>query len=132
MGNETQQEALQSTLQRTPHRWRPGESGNPLGATAWRLKQQRKIAEFAAPYGGVDALAPDELELLRQAAMLSTRRVGDTEQAVRVANALRSIFELLAARHRGKGPVLPVMPADEADKAATALYHLLSKKPLVR
>ena len=121
MGDEIPQEASQRTSQRIG-RWRPGESGNPAGAVAWRLKLQRKITEFAAPYGGVVALAPDEIELLRQAALLSTRRVGDTEQQVRVANALRSIFQLLADRH-GRAPNLPspITPAEEGDIVAEAL-----------
>ena len=82
--------------------FRPGVSGNPAGSKFRRLNLQGKIDAFAAPYGGVVALAPDELELVRQAALLATRRVSDAEQQVRVANALRSIFELLSSRHRGK------------------------------
>ena len=67
---------MQETEQHSA-RFRPGESGNPGGSRAWRLKLQRKAAEFAAPYGGIDALAPDEVELVRQAALLATSRGGD-------------------------------------------------------
>ena len=99
------QDPLQGSMQRSgPHRFRPGESGNPAGSKFRRLNLQRKIDAFAAPYGGIAALAPDEVELVRQAALLATRRVNDVEQQVRVANALRSIFELLSDRRRGKSP----------------------------
>jgi hypothetical protein len=117
------QEPMQETGQ---HRWRPGESGNPGGARTRRLKLQRLIAEFSAPYGGVTALAPDEIELLRQAALLATRRVNDVEQQVRVANALRSIFEMLAGRHRGTRPLsLSVADSVKPDNLVAAALQQL-------
>jgi hypothetical protein len=123
------QEPLQGEMQRPgPHRFRPGESGNPGGKRAQRLRLEQKVAEYAAPYGGVAALAPDEIELLRQAAILSRCRIGDTEQRVRVANALRSIFELLANRHR-KGPGLPAASQSTNDEplVADVLKHVADK-----
>jgi hypothetical protein len=126
---EKAQEPSQGSMQGPgPHRFRRGESGNPGGARTRRLKLQGKIDAFAAPYGGVAALAPDEVELVRQAALLATRRVSDAEQQVRVANALRSIFELLSDRHRGKNPSENLVAENTDDVVAKALRQLQALK----
>ena len=127
MSNETWQEPRQGPGFGPGSRitqFRSGVSGNPMGERTRRLKLQHKIAEFAAPYGGVAALGPDELELVRQAALLTIRRVSDAEQQVRVANALRSIFELLAERHRKPRPIPSVAEGTESDVIAAALRQL--------
>ena len=102
-------------------RYRPGESGNPAGYVTRRLKLERKIAELAVPYG---ALAPDETELIRQAALLTMRKVHDADQQVRVANALRSIFELLAERRSKPRPIPLADDIDDDDVVAAALRQL--------
>jgi hypothetical protein len=124
MGNEMAQEVPQSMLQtgRRDTRFRPGVSGNPAGSADRQFRLQHRITELAVSFGGIAALAPDELELLRQAALLSTRRVADAEQAVRIANALRAIFEFLADRHHGKPRNLPNVA--EEDIVGQALQRL--------
>ena len=118
MDSEPVQKSLQSP---PPLRYRPGESGNPAGYVTRRLKLERKIAELAVPYG---ALAPDETELIRQAALLTMRKVHDADQQVRVANALRSIFELLAERRSKPRPLPLVDDINDDDVIAAALRQL--------
>ena len=94
---------------------------------------ERKIDEFAALYGGLAALAPDEAELVRQAALLTTRRVSDADTQVRVANALRGIFETLSDRHR-KPRTSPLVAdgVEPDDLVDAALRQLQLQGPLMR
>ena len=81
----------QSPNQATHGRFPPGVSGYPHGReskASRTARRERLIAHWTAPYGGIDALKPAELDLLHQAAELHLRniRARKAEDAVRIAN----------------------------------------------
>jgi hypothetical protein len=92
-----------------PWRYKPGESGNPLGPTAARkLRLDAKCRELAAEYGGWDGLSIIERTLVEQAATLLVRRKpASAEDAVRCANA---VGRLLHAVERRRGRPAPKSP----------------------
>jgi hypothetical protein len=89
-----------------PWRYKPGESGNPLGPTAARkLRLDVKCRELAQEFGGWDALSVIERTLVEQAAALLVRRKpASAEDAVRCANA---VGRLLHAVERRRGQSAP-------------------------
>jgi hypothetical protein len=86
-----------------PWRFKPGQSGNPLGrAASTKAKFDAKMAELAADYGGVSALTVSERTLLEQAAGLLLRKPSTAEDAVRIANAVARLIRVV---QRGRGAV---------------------------
>lgn len=78
-----------------PHRWRSGESGNPLGS---RLLNARADAIFTEVRGDfVDDLSAVDTVLLRQACRLLARgeRLRDPDAAVRLSSEARRILASL-------------------------------------
>jgi hypothetical protein len=76
-------------------KWLPGVSQNPHGRESKATRMARRdaiLAEWAAPYGGVVALRPAELDLLRQAAELVLIRPRTAEDKVRAANTVSKIL----------------------------------------
>jgi hypothetical protein len=85
-------------------RFKPGQSGNPLGPTAARrLKLEAKCRELAAEFGGWDGLSVVEKTMIDQAAaLLVRRRPAGVENMVRCANAVARLLHVVE-RSRGKG-----------------------------
>jgi hypothetical protein len=100
-----------------PWRFKPGQSGNPLGrAASTKAKLDAKMAELAAEYGGVAALTVFERTLIEQAAGLLLRKPSTAEDAVRIANAVARLIRVV---QRGRAAAAPT-PARLADWARTA------------
>jgi hypothetical protein len=84
----------QTARQKRPeHLWPKGVSGNPQGPKAVRQARcEVKVTEWTKPYGGVEAFTPAELDLLRKAADLYTRRPKPGEDRAKTANTIRQIL----------------------------------------
>jgi hypothetical protein len=101
------QTGTQSTDQ-FPWRFKPGQSGNPLGRSAsTKAKLDAKMEELAAEYGGVAALSVYERTIIEQCAKLVLRHTTTAEDAVRVAN---TVARLLRTVQRGRA-LQPAAPA---------------------
>jgi hypothetical protein len=112
----------QAETQSTDQWWRfkPGQSGNPLGRTAARkLKLDAKMAELAADYGGVAGLTVIERTLIERAAGLLLRKPVAAEDAVRVANTVARLLRVVQLGRMGIAP--PVEPPRLADWAQSAV-----------
>jgi hypothetical protein len=86
-----QQESRQSRPPGNP-RWVKGVSGNPAGAeskAARRARIDALVSEWSEPVGGVGALKPVEVALLRRAAELYLYSKPKTiEEQSRIANTI--------------------------------------------
>jgi hypothetical protein len=83
-------------------RFRPGESGNPLGPTELRrCRVETKCHELAEELGGWDSLSKIERVLLEQAASLlvrSARHPPNAEDAVRITNTISRVLRTVERR----------------------------------
>jgi hypothetical protein len=79
-----------------PWRFKPGQSGNPLGrAASTKAKLHAKMAELSAEFGGLAVLTVCERTLIEQAARLLIRPPSTkAEDAVRVANTVARLLRV--------------------------------------
>jgi hypothetical protein len=122
---EMLQSAEQVPKQRPSHLWRPGQSGNPRGREG-RAKRQARIdaivAEWSGPFGGASSLKPAERDLLRHAAELSLSRPRNSEDKVRVVNAISKIMAQVGFvdKRRKREPAVPTLAEYLARKNAAS------------
>src|SRR5438132_216609 len=97
----------EQATQQGPHRFRPGQSGNPSGRLSNAARQERieqKTKELAIEFGGLETLSPVERALLDQAAVLLLRKPRSAEDVVRVANSVQRLLGALGKRKRRREP----------------------------
>ena len=89
-----------------PWRWRPGQSGNPLGKLSRKLRHAELMASLGADLGGLDLLTAGDRALLSRAVDLllvhprdHTERTRSVNTAHRILNGIRG-----RVRRRPKGP----------------------------
>jgi len=95
---KTEQPSAVSSAGASPHHWRPGQSGNPLGSKVLTERANVIFAEvrgdFAADLSAVDTV------LLRQACRLLARgeRLRDAAAAVKLSSEARRLITALRQR----------------------------------
>jgi len=97
----------EQATQQGPHRFRPGQSGNPSGRLSNAARQERieqKTKELAIEFGGLETLSPVEKVMLEQAATLLSRRPSSAEDVVRVANSVQRLLGALGKRKGRREP----------------------------
>jgi hypothetical protein len=115
MGVTILAENMQSVEQRPDHLFRPGSSGNPRGRESKASRRARCediVAEWAAPFGGPDALTAAERQLALLAAELTLWRPRRHEDMVRQVNTVgRLLAQAGLANKHDREPIVEEAPS---------------------
>jgi hypothetical protein len=113
-------------------RWKPGQSGNPLGRPKGSARRNALVAKWTANIGGIDALSAAQATALDEAAevALRPRRKGRLMDEIAAKNFILEVMERCGLLDHGQPKEAasePTAPGDAGAEIARQIAQAIAK-----